>query len=278
VNSNLGDYHRRTLAALAYRSSLAGVEFDSDQHEKDFIEGTGHEIKRGSRKPDTEETRATTNEEWKTTQKKCEALILADKAWSPLDPPEDTRVLPNGARFNLSNRVYKLIQIEIEKHHRNYDTMEELYAACGLNYETERKKELEDLNMQKQCPTTPFTQAQIEDLKAHDGRLAFVHVVMDKPRWYKLDMEKHDTYKDAIHEIFSKSFEEACRKAGIPILRRKVDPRTNEEAPEEALAFKKIAVRYAEYFEPENIYILDLRNLSPLAAALAESDEEENAA
>jgi hypothetical protein len=244
------------------------------QNPPKYTEGTNHVIYRGSRKPDTEETRVAAAEEWEVTRKKVEALILTDKAWSPLDPPEDTRVLPNGAKVNRSNPTFKRIMVEIDKHHRNYDTLEGLHEELGLKYETERKRELEDLNMAKKCPTTHFTKAQIEDLRANDGRLAFVHVVMDKPRWYRLDMDRHATYKDAINEVFSKSFEEACRVAKIPIYKRDTtDPRSNEEAPEAAFEFKKIAVRYSKYFHPDNIYILDLRNLSPLAAAFAEEED-----
>jgi hypothetical protein len=266
-------FETRTPGFTTFPGSMGG---HGRKDSKIKPEGFDRTFTRGSREPDTEETRATTNGEWEATRKKCEALILADKAWSPWDPQEDTRIFstPKGeVKINLSNPTFKRIMVEIEKYRRNFDTLEELHEQLGLSYETERKKELEDLNMKKECPTTPFTKVQIDDLNARDGRLVFVHVVMDKPRWYKLDMEKHDTYKDAIHEIFSKSFEEACRVAGIPILRRKVDSRTNAEAPEEALAFKKIAVRYAEYFKPENIYVLDLRNLSPLAAAFAEESD-----
>jgi hypothetical protein len=269
-------FETRTPGFTTFPGSMGG---HGRKDSKIKPEGFDRTFTRGSRKPDTEETRATTNDEWEATRKKCEALILADKAWSPWDPQEDTRIFstPKGeVKINLSNPTFKRIMVEIDKHRRNYDTLEELHEQLGLSHETERKKEMEDLNMKKECPTTPFTKAQIDDLNAHDGRLVFVHVRMDKPRWYKLDLDRHQTYKDAINEVFQRSFGEACRVTGIPIYKRDTtDPRSNEEEPEAALEFKKIAVRYAEYFNPANIYIFDLR--SPLVAAIAESQEEDAA-
>jgi hypothetical protein len=84
-------------------------------------------------------------------------------------------------------------------------------------------------------------------------------------------MARLATYKDAINEVFYKSIDEAFKKAGVP--KRTTDMRTNGDNPELAREFKEVAVRYGEYFNPANIYILDLRNLSPLAAAFAEEED-----
>ena len=230
--------------------------------------------KRGRGRNNTSDKRWQEDEAWKAKSAKYEAILEAGRGWSPLDPPEDTRLLPSGAKYNLSNPVVKRILYEIDKHRLNFDSRKDLAAESGLNYETVRKKDPEDINMKKECPNTPFTADQIKDIATHDGRVVYVHVDgLDRPRWFKLDMDRHETYHEAIEEVRWKSQDEAFKKAKVPS--RRTDRRTPQDHPGLARAFKEVVVRYELAFRPENLYIADWR--APIVRAFAQiAWEEEN--
>jgi hypothetical protein len=166
-----------------------------------FNPETPQTFKRGRKRYETDEEDFQKRAAWGVTRAKCEAILKAGKAWSPMDPKDDTRFLPDGTKCNLSNKRFKRIEYEIGVHWENFDSRKKLFAELGLQWETERKKELEDINMKKEMPTTKFTAAQIEDIKARDGRVAYVHAVTDKPRWYRLDMDQFETHQEAIEDI-----------------------------------------------------------------------------
>jgi hypothetical protein len=238
-----------------------------------FALGGFHIIQRGRGRNKTSDKRWQENEAWKVDRAKYERILEAGRGWSPLNPREDDRVLPSGAKYNLSNPVVKRILYEIDQHRLNFDSRKKLAAEVGINYETTRKTELEDINMKKEQPNTPFTAEQMKDFNAHGGRVVYVHVEgLDRPRWFKLDMDRHETYQEAIEEVRWKSQDEAFKKAKVPS--RRTDKRTFHDHPTLARAFKEVVVRYALAFRPENLYILDLR--TPLVVAIAEEAWEQN--
>jgi len=155
---------------------------------------------------------------------------------------------------------------------KNYDTQKELAEDLGLRYNTVRQGEIEEINMNKEMPTTKFTKAQIEDMLEHDGRVIYVHVTLDRGRWFKLNMDRHATYRDAIEEVRWKSQDEAFKKAGVPS--RSTDRRTPESNPALAYALKEVLVRFSESFKPENLYIADWRTPTVHALAQIAWDEE----
>lgn len=244
-----------------------------DDDTPDFIEGTGHVYKRGRDRYKTDEEDFQDREALEATRKKCEAILLAGEAWSPLDPPEDTVVREDGVKYNRSNLKFKQLMWNINVATKNYDTQKELARELGLKYNTVRQGESEDINMNKTMPTTKFGRAQIEEMLEHDGRVVYVHVTLDRGRWYKLDMERHATYREAIEEVRWRAQDEALKKAGVPS--RPTDRRTPESDPVLARAFKEVVVRFDEAFKPEHLYIADWR--TPTVSAQAQiAWEEEN--
>jgi hypothetical protein len=246
----------------------ADVAGDPDR--PSFNPDTPQTFKRGRKRYETDEEDFQKREAWEVTRAKCEAILKAGKAWSPLDPAEDTRIHSNGARYNISNPLFKRIEYELRVHWEDFDSRKKLYAELGLEWETERKKELEDINMKKEMPTTKFTKAQIKDMATHSEPIVYVHVALDHPRWYRLDIGNLETYAEAIERVKQKVLAEALDKAGVP--KRTTDHRTHEGHPELSRAFKEVVVRINEAFSRENIYILDRR--SPITVAVAEQEWE----
>lgn len=158
----------------------------------------------------------------------------------------------------------------------NYDTQEELAEELGLSYNTVRQTELADINMNKEMPKTKFTKSQIEDMLKHGGRVVYVHVTLYHSRWYKLNMDKHATYREAIEEVRWKAQDEAFKKAGIP--KRSTDHRAPENNPALARALKEVLARFAKAFAPKNLYIADWRTPMVVAFAQIAWEEEENGA
>jgi hypothetical protein len=229
---------------------------------------------RGRGRDKTDEKRSEDREEFEVKRADFEAKLRAGEGWSPLDPREDDRVLPNGVKVNLSNELVKRMEYEIGLHWQDYKTKQSLAEELGLKYETVRRIEMEDINKKKERPTTQFTAEQIKDIATHDGRVVYVHVEgLDKPRWYKLDMQKHETYREAIEEVRWAAQDEAFKKAKVPS--RRTDKRTPQDHAELARALKEVFVRYELAFRPVNLYILDLR--SPTVRAFAQiAWEDEN--
>jgi hypothetical protein len=269
-----GAFHDRFMQ-IARAGYLRRTGDDFPTTEADLYTMKGFQIKkRGRGRGKTNQERLQNRQEWDNTRAKCDAILNAGGAWSPLDPPEDTRLLPSGASYNLSNPVFKHIEFEIDVHYGNYDTKKRLATKLGLNYETVRKKELREIATMKEMPMTKFTKEQIEDIRVNQGYIAYAHIVLDRGRWFKLDMDRFATYQEALHEIWSKSIDEAFKKARIP--KRNTDTRTPESDPALAQAFKGVVVRYEKAFRPENIYIMDRR--SPTLVAIAEAAFEADAA
>jgi hypothetical protein len=268
-----GPFHFRMLRiAKTGLPQKAASDFPTTEEDL-FAIGGFRVFKIGRGRNKTSDRRWREDEAWKAERAKYEAILEAGRGWSPLNPPEDTRFLPSGVKYNLSNPVVKQILYEIDKHRLNFDSRKKLAAELGLKYETVRKKELEDINMKKEQPNTPFTAEQMKDFNARDGRVVYVHVEgLDRPRWFKLDMDRHETYRKAIDEIRWKSQDEAFKKAKVPS--RRTDKRTFQDHPTLARAFKEVVVRYELAFRPENLYILDLR--SPMVVAIAEEAWNEN--
>lgn len=260
-------YKMLRIARTGYPQKTA-ADFPGREAEL-FALGGFQVIQRGRGRNKTSEDREQDDEVWKAQRAKYEAILEAGKGWSALDPPEDTHVLASGVKFNTSNPVVKQILYEIDKHRLNFDSQKKLAAELGLNYESARKKELEEINMQREFPSTPFTAAQIEDIKAHDGRVVYVHAVTDKPRWYQLDMDRFETYQEAIEEVKRRGKDKALKQSKMW---------NNERAPKAKLnqALKEVVVRWDEYFRKENIYVLDLR--TPMVVAIAEEAWETEAA
>jgi hypothetical protein len=206
------------------------------------------------------------------TRKKCEAILRAGEAWSPLDPPEDTVVLEAGVKYNRSNLKFKKLMWDINVATKNYDTQKELAEDLGLRYNTVRQGEMAEINMNKEMPTTKFTKVQIEDMLEHDGRVVYVHATLDRGRWYELDVERHATYREAIEEVRWRAQEEALKKAGVPS--RSSDRRTPESDPVLARVFKEVVVRFDEAFKPEHLYIADWRTPTVRAQAQIAWEEE----
>jgi hypothetical protein len=261
-----GVFHYKMLR-IARTGYLQKTAADFPTTEEDLFAIGGFRVfKIGRGRNKTSDDRWLDDEAWEFDRAKYEAILEAGRGWSPLNPREDDRVLPSGAKYNLSNPVVKRILYEIDKHRLNFDSRKNLAGELGLKYETVRKKELEDINMKKERPNTQFTAEQIKDIAAHDGRVVYVHVEgLDRPRWFKLDMDHHETYQDAIEEVRWKSQDEAFKKAKVPS--RRTDKRTFQDHPTLAQAFKEVVVRYALAFRPENLYILDMR--SPMVVAIA---------
>jgi hypothetical protein len=232
-----------------------------DDDTPDFIEGTGRVFKIGRDRDITDEEQEQEDKQWGADRAKYEGILEAGRAWSPLDPREDDRVTPSGAKYNLSNPTFKRILYEIDEHWKNFDSRKKLAEESGLNYETARKKELKDINMKKECPNTPFTADQIKDIAAHDGHAVYVHAVTDKPRWYRLDMDRFETYREAIEEVKRHGKDKALKQSKMW---------NNTRAPKDKFnqAQKEVVARWDEYFWKENIFVLDLR--TPMVVAIAE--------
>ncbi|MCU1240585.1 MAG: hypothetical protein JWO71_1311 [Candidatus Acidoferrum typicum] len=240
-----------------------------DPDKSAFNPETPRTFARGRGRYKTDEEDFQEREAWEKLRANFEAILRAGKGWSPLDPPGDTRVLSNGVKINLSNSVVKKIEYEVEMHRKNFDTRRDLATELGVVYETERKRELREINMKKECPNTPFTAKQMKDFNERGGNVTYVHVTLSgRGWWHKLDMDRHATYREAIEEVRWRAQDEALKKAGVPS--RSTDRRTPESDPALAHAFKEVVVRFNESFNPENIYILDLR--SPTLIAIAEDE------
>jgi len=110
---------------------------------------------------------------------------------------------------------------------------------------------------------------QVRDIVAHDGRVVYVHAVTDKPRWYRLDMDRFETYQEAIEEVKRRAVGEALKKTKMWM---------NARAPKakHTRALKEVMIRWNDYFLMENIYVLDLR--TPTVVAIAEEAREANIA
>jgi hypothetical protein len=268
-----GPFHYKMLR-IAKTGHPQKTASDFPTTEEDLFAIGGFRVfKIGRGRNKTSDDRWLDDEAWEFDRAKYEAILEAGRGWSPLNPREDDRVLRSGAKYNLSNPVVKRILYEIDKHRLNFDSRKKLAAELGLNYETARKKELEDINMMKEQPNTPFTAEQMKDFNARGGNVVYIHVEgLDRPRWFKLDMDRHETYHEAIEEVRWKSQDEAFKKAKVPS--RRTDKRTPQDHPKLARAFKEVAVRYELAFRPENLYILDLR--SPMVVAIAEEEWAEN--
>ena len=223
----------------------------------------------GSHEQQTEETRAA----FAAEKARLDGIIKEISLWSPLDPPEYTIVGPDGRKVNTKNKNFVQIAFDLNSLYKNHDGKKKLAKDLGLNLETARKKEIKVINKDKPFPTTPLpADDRLAALMGGDlSRKVYVHVTLDRGRWYPLDMDKHDTYAAAIEEVRWKSQGEAWRKAGVPS--RRTDTRTIEDNPALARAFKEVVVRYEEAFNPKNLFILDLR--SPTVAAFAEIEWEE---
>jgi len=224
---------------------------------------------RGRGRNKTDEELLESREEFEVKRADFEAKLRAGEGWSPLDPREDDRVLPNGVKVNLSNELVKRMDYEIRLHWQDYKTKQSLAEELGLKYETVRRIEMEDINKKKERPTTQFTAEQIRDIAAHDGRVVYVHAVTDRPRWYHLDMERFETYQEAIEAVKRKGKDKALKQSPMW---------NNERAPKDKFnqALKEVVARWDEYFWKENIFILDLR--SPMVVAIAEEAWDEDAA
>ncbi len=268
-----GPFHYKMLR-IAKTGRVEKTADDFPATEEELFALGGFQIKKlGRGRNKTSDKRWREDEAWKVDRAKYEAILEAGRGWSPLDPREDDRALPSGAKYNLSNPVVKRILYEIDKHRLNFDSRKKLAEESGLNYETARKKELEDINMMKEQPNTPFTAEQMKDFNARGGNVVYVHVEgLDRPRWFKLDMDRHETYQEAIEEVRWKSQDEAFKKAKVPS--RRTDKRTFQDHPTLARAFKEVVVRCELAFRPENLYIIDTR--SPMVAAIAEEAWEQN--
>lgn len=214
----------------------------------------------------------------KTDDERFEKQVKKDKKWhertqpfaqaiiksgvcepSPETKPEDI-VMRDGIKIDTSSTTWKHIVYEVALNKGDYDTKKEL---GGKHYESFRKKELEEYIM-PEVPTTKLTREQAEDI-AKGG--VYAHIVLDRGRWFKLDMNRHSNYRAAIHEIWSKSIDEAFKKSKVPS--RRTDLRTPESHPELAQAFKEVVFRYEKAFRPGNIYIMDGR--TPTVVAIAEA-------
>jgi hypothetical protein len=271
-DTTLSDFARQKRDSMRRNSLLPEAPsprdlWAGDDDTPDFIEGTGHVFKRGRDRDITDEEQEQEDKEWEADRAKYEAIVEAGRAWSPRDPRKDDRVLPSGVKYNLSNPTFKRIEYEIDEHWKNFDSRKKLAEELGINYETARKKELEDINMKKECPNTPFTAAQIADINANDGRVVYVHAVTDKPRWYRLDMDRFETYLEAIEEVKRRGKDKALKQS---------DMWNNPRAPKAKFnqALREVVSRWEEYFWKENIYVLDMR--SPMVVAIAEEAWEEN--
>ena len=277
-DTSLSDFVRQKRDSMRRNSLLPEAPspqdfWAGDDDTPDFIEGTGHVFERGRGRNKTDDEDFEDREEYEVKRAKYEAMLQAGDGWSPLDPPEDTRVLPIGVKVNLSNELVKQMQYDIRLHWEDYKTKQTLAEELGLKYETVRKKELEDINMKKEQPNTPFTAEQMKDFNARGGNVVYVHAEgLDRPRWFTLDMDRHETYHEAIEEVRWKSQDEAFKKARVPS--RRTDKRTHQDHPELARAFKEVVVRYELAFRRENLYILDLR--SPMVVAIAVEAWNEN--
>jgi hypothetical protein len=235
----------------------SGISWDGEEfqmaEDREYFPGQVFARGRDRNKTDEErfEMRVEKDKKWnEKTQPLAQAIIKSGVCDpTPNTKPEDI-VTYNGIKIDKSSPTFKHIQYEVALNKGEYDTKKEL---AGKHYESFRKKELEE-RMKPEIPKTKFTPEQSEDLK--NGGV-YAHIVLDRGRWFKLDMTKHRTYQAAIHEIWSKSIDEAFKKAHVPS--RRTDLRTPESDPELAQAFKEVAFRYNTAFRPENIYIMDGR-------------------
>lgn len=256
-----------------HADSKRNVYFDGEEwqlaEEREYF--PGQVIKRGRGRNKTEEERLQDRDSFEKVRSHCEKILKVNRAWSHTDPPEDVRILTlsNGekVKVNLSNQIFKLILIDIDIHNDNYDTKKKLF---GDDYERLRKKELMGINVEKKIPTTKFTMAQIECIKSKDGRAVFAHVMTDKPRWYPLDMNTHETYREAIDAVMWQGIHSALDQT--PMWN---NPRASKA--KHTKAFRDVFNRWKEYFRTPNIYILDLRNPGPMAAAILEQGLSEEA-
>lgn len=253
--------------SLEYSESSDDNEF-SGAEQPAFIEGTNSIDFRGSRKPDTKETRAVRDEE----AARLEAIVQSGQCWSILDPPEKTIIMPNGEKLNTENVKFRQAVFDYNVLFGNHDGQRKLAEELGIKFETARKQELEMVNKDK---TFPATLLPVDDRLAvwmgHDlGGNVYVHVTLDRGRWYRLNMDKHESYAEAIEEVRWKAQDEAFDKAGVP--KRRTDTRTFGDNPELAEAFEKVVARFSEAFNPSNLFILDLR--TPTVRAFAEIEAE----
>ncbi len=248
------------------------ADVSGDPDKSAFNPETPRTFSRGHDRYKTDEEDFREREELEVTRKKFEAILRAGEAWSPLDQPEDTVVREDGVKYNRSNSVFKRLMWEMNVATKNYDTQKELAEGLGLKYNTVRQREIAEINMNKEMPTTKFTKVQIEDMLEHDGRVVYVHATLDRGRWYELDMERHATYREAIEEVRWRALDEALKKAGVPS--RSSDRRTPESDPALARAFKEVVVRFDEAFKPEHLYIADWRTPTVRAQAQIAWEEE----
>ena len=261
-----------TLELGEMMSDKPDITFDgealafSDDERTEYIPCQIKSRRRGRNKTKDEriEDRAKKARKWEKLRPIAQTIIESGGC-SSADSKKNT-LEHNGMKVDPCSMTFRHIAYEHHVLNDNYDTKKEL---GGEHYETFRKKELEEYVVNnKEIPATKFSKEQIADIKANDGRAVYAHIILDRGRWYKLDVDKLETYEAAIHEIWWKSIDEAFKKAG----HRSRTKGSNAENPEQARIFKEVASRFEKAFRRENIYILDWR--TPTVAAIAHASWE----
>jgi hypothetical protein len=244
----------------------------SGQGKSKYIEGTSQVIYRGSRK-DPEQLKEETEQEearWAQCRAGYEKLLLDGNAWSSLDPREDDRTDPEtGVQFNISNENYCLMQWDLDFHNGDFDSKEDLAERHGFKYGKTfitKLKKIRTYAMKKTMPTTKFTPAQIADIKAHDGRVVYAHIVRGKPRWYKLDMDRFESYEEALTDLKNKTEKQAQRD------RWEFDKKKRPSKDQFIQAVKGIRTALDQAFQKDAIFIADWR--TPFVVAIAEGEWE----
>jgi hypothetical protein len=238
-----------------------------------YIEGTSQVIYRGSRK-DSEQLKEEADQEearWAQCRAGYEKLLLDGNAWSSLDPREDDQIdLKTGVRFNTSNESYRLMQWDLDFHNGDFDSREDLAERYGFEYGKTFNTKLERIRtyaMKKAMPTTKFTTAQIADIEAHDGRVVYAHIIRGQARWYKLDMDRFKSYKDALTDLKNKSEKQAQRD------RWEFDEDKRPSKDQFTRAVNEVRTALDLAFRKDNIDIRDWR--TPTVASFAQVEWEQ---